>query len=555
MLIQRLIQSIRNIPGAILRLLRAVLLPIVLRASGTGTVVLQHRPNCPASPTSPRMECASSSTILLPSGPHVDPADNLSPSMPSVVYAPDTPPATQRVTPVRTLNIIPAAPEQIQRYLRRKPIEKKANERNIDAGKLDYSEKTPGVWKRIVHPEGARYFFNPHKQVFTDIDLTERNLVEINQCINFLREEENRVVPGSPFEETLTQLVIQLDEKDGNRKWLYYFSNHETRVVFWIDEFETTKLSAFDDLQSVTAVSHIGYAIEFQYWLHCEQYPSCDSVSQEHVTEFCGMIAHACADRGTSEAPLSTLSESQLANLLTLAPYLQSRVGVIDEYALWVIARVMGIFASMRFYNFYGQPGARLEADSSIYIGGENGDGRSVLFAPLDMFLFYMPSAHIKELKGIWVDNLINYARWEVLSRKLSSEWTGFTIYSTVMLVVDVSFLLVPGVDNGDVGSQSVPTIVIYMSLLSIGGSLLSSILLARRWRAQDHSAAGAALFMYSMTQWGGFKALGIMHSLPFALLTWAYVLDVILRERSRLTGLQVDSLPIGIILRHFRIE
>ena len=29
-------------------------------------------------------------------------------------------------------------------------------------------------------------------------------------------------------------------------------------------------------------------------------------------------------------------------------------------------------------------------------------------------------------------------------------------------------------------------------------------------------------LFMYTMTQWGGFKALGIMYSLPFALLIWA---------------------------------
>lgn len=60
------------------------------------------------------------------------------------------------------------------------------------------------------------------------------------------------------------------------------------------------------------------------------------------------------------------------------------------------------------------------------------------------------------------------------------------------MLAVDVSLLAVPGVDKGDVGSQSVATIATYVSLLSVAGSLLSSVLLARQKRAQDDSATGA---------------------------------------------------------------
>lgn len=140
--------------------------------------------------------------------------------------------------------------------------------------------ETPSTWKRSVHPEGARYFFNPHKvrvsefshlvrsslvtlqQVFTDIDLTQRNLAEIDQRISFLREKENQVVPEPPFQATRTQLVIQLNEEGNNREWLYYFVNHETRVVFWVDEFETARLSAFNDLQGVTAASHISESLE-----------------------------------------------------------------------------------------------------------------------------------------------------------------------------------------------------------------------------------------------------------------------------------------------------
>ena len=83
----------------------------------------------------------------------------------------------------------------------------------------------------------------------------------------------------------------------------------------------------------------------------------------------------------------------------------------------------------MRFYNFYGQPGARLEANLSVYVGGEHGDENSLLFVPLDISLFHAPSAHIKDLKSIWVDDIVNYARWEAFSTKLNNEWNGITIY------------------------------------------------------------------------------------------------------------------------------
>ena len=83
----------------------------------------------------------------------------------------------------------------------------------------------------------------------------------------------------------------------------------------------------------------------------------------------------------------------------------------------------------MRFYNFYGQPGPRLEANLSVYIRDGDGDKHSFLFPPLDMFLFFAPSAQIKELKDIWVDDIINSARWEDFSNKLGDEWNGITIY------------------------------------------------------------------------------------------------------------------------------
>ena len=135
MLIQRLIQSIRHVPGAILRILRAILLPMLLRGANTVLKILHLRHNTPASP---RMECEASqrgasystvptslapvsSPVLLP--PHHDDAPRiLSLSRPSLAYVPETSFPTPTATRITTLNAIPAAPEQIQRYLRRKPM-------------------------------------------------------------------------------------------------------------------------------------------------------------------------------------------------------------------------------------------------------------------------------------------------------------------------------------------------------------------------------------------------------------------------------------------------
>ena len=136
---RRLIQSIRNVPGAILRLLRAILLPMILRGASMVPKSLHLRPTFFASPTLPRRECKPSqrgasystvptsldpvsSTALLPSAPHIDDSPNsLSPSMPGPTHALDIPLTTRRVARIATFNAIPTAPEQIQRHLRRKP--------------------------------------------------------------------------------------------------------------------------------------------------------------------------------------------------------------------------------------------------------------------------------------------------------------------------------------------------------------------------------------------------------------------------------------------------
>ncbi|KAJ8591773.1 hypothetical protein M405DRAFT_931917 [Rhizopogon salebrosus TDB-379] len=184
----------------------------------------------------------------------------------------------------------------------------------------------------------------------------------------------------------------------------------------------------------------------------------------------------------------------------------------------------MRYFTRAKFFNFCGLPAARLSADQSVYTK----EKRSNLFLALswafNVALFGAPESHMNELKRVWVDRSINSPRWKSFNNKLISEWSGITIYSTVMIAVDVSFLAVPSVMPSD--TQTLPPQVIstYISVICIVGSLVTSLFLIRQDRHQE-SADEAVEFLTKLTGSAfGTKALATVHGLPYAMLLWGMV-------------------------------
>ncbi|KAG1866065.1 hypothetical protein F4604DRAFT_1780600 [Suillus subluteus] len=138
--------------------------------------------------------------------------------------------------------------------------------------------------------------------------------------------------------------------------------------------------------------------------------------------------------------------------------------------------------------------------------------------------LFWAPQSHLEDLRKVWVDECISTPRWKDFNKNLMTEWTGITIYSTVMLAVDVSFLAVPNVNISQ--SQSIGIIVTYLSIIFITGSLIVSVLLVRQnQRYGFESADKAADFLAHMTgTFFGVRALATVHSLPYAMLMWGMI-------------------------------
>lgn len=167
------------------------------------------------------------------------------------------------------------------------------------------------------------------QNVFTDVSLTEPgNLGKLDTCICSLRAKESQLLSSSAFRKHPTQLVIQCwDSEAGREEWFYYFVNHDSCAVFWVDDFDLAEVMP-QDILGVTEDSHIS---ELWYWFlclssdmisvwqcmplrnntgmlvsqyliyqhhsfgrwHCEQYPNSVPLLQEHVTEVWGTVAYA----------------------------------------------------------------------------------------------------------------------------------------------------------------------------------------------------------------------------------------------------------------------
>jgi len=84
------------------------------------------------------------------------------------------------------------------------------------------------------------------------------------------------------------------------------------------------------------------------------------------------------------------------------------------------------IAARAKFFNFCGQPGARLDSDQTIY--PHDHERQSILFIIASILLFGAPDTHQQDLKVIWVDRIINRVLWKQFIGNLSDQWAGLAL-------------------------------------------------------------------------------------------------------------------------------
>lgn len=422
-------------------------------------------------------------------------------------------------------SIIPTDVKRYDRNIRMKWVE--PNQIVITPKDNKYVEEVQCGWHDFVHPEGPRVYYHHETRVFTDADMRpgkvdSKKFLAIAKALNDYAKSQPDVQARISNE---TELVLELGcEKDSAhsiKSCGYYFVDHVERMIFWAHPYicEPDGEILFN-VKAAKKRSHIKYSLESQYWYHCELYPHNRYLSRQIFEELKEIIIHANAETITSDTSLAPFDGNELAKMLDLMDRVEGSIDKMHAHSVCVVARFMRLFTRVKYANFCGQPGARVDADRSIYYK-EGHERETLIFRLSNLILWYGPRKHYKRIQRVWVDEIINAPRWKDFITQLDAEWRGFTLYSTVMLAVNVSFLAVPGVY---VTPQTSCSLAVYMSALCAAGSLVVSVLLVDQ--CQDYqNAEGGALYMSLMTNAiPGIENLALMHSLPFGLVVWAMV-------------------------------
>ncbi|OJA10981.1 hypothetical protein AZE42_06402 [Rhizopogon vesiculosus] len=442
------------------------------------------------------------------------------------------------------LKPIPASCIQGERYERVLEVPELPKKHSYVAppGVPVFSEKIDPAWQSHVHPEGTLLFYEACKRIITEVDIRQSdNAKKIEQVFNALRlraKDEKIIIPKT------AELVLGISDEDDT--YGYYFVDHDSKSLFWA---ESHKPNIFGDVPAQEK-SHIKYAYEMEYWfaahcqmIHCDLFPNQRFVQTDSVDRLNGIIMHAYAETVTAEASLAPYSANDLNALMALISPLKGNlsgdlrvhklivdpdnVGKVHEHSICIIARLMQTFTHAQFINFCGQPAARLDVDKPLYHQREDRHGWMARVLPLlNIALFGSLQSHKKSIERVWVDNTLVVTRWKNFIDSMNTEWSSFTVFSTVMLAVDVSFLAVPGIDSNSVQSQSASLIMAYLSTLCAMGSLVVSLLLGSQIQVQNRENVddGGTLFLGMSNSLLGLDGLALIYSLPFSLLIWAMV-------------------------------
>lgn len=426
------------------------------------------------------------------------------------------------------VSIIPTDVKRYDRKIKMKWVE--PNRIVITPKDSKYVEEVQCGWHDFVHPEGPRVYYHHETRVFTDADMRpgkvdSEKLLAMAKALNAYAKSHPDVQARISDE---TELVLELGIEKGNPNIIkscgYYFVNHVERVIFWAHPYicEPGGEILFN-VMAARKYSHIKYSLESQYWYHCELFPHNRYLPRQIFEELREIIIHANAETITSDTSLAPFDGNELAKMLDLMDRVEGSIDKMHAHSVFVVARFMRLFTKVKYTNFCGQPSVRVDADRSIYYK-EGHERATLIFRFSNLMLWNGPRKHFKRIQRVWVDETINAPRWKDFITQLGTEWTGFTLYSTVMLAVDVSFLAVPGIINPYSSSQTPSNIAVYMSALCSVGSLVAAVLLVDH--SQDYQTAeGGALYMSLMTNAiSGIENLALTHSLPFALLVWAMV-------------------------------
>ncbi|KAI0064322.1 hypothetical protein BV25DRAFT_1990069 [Artomyces pyxidatus] len=427
--------------------------------------------------------------------------------------------------------VIPFHTDLLPRYVPKATAPRGTIEHWIDP-RTTYFPHSPEThsygWIKATHPDGAMYFYNPdtNPRTYTDVDMFDEALREdVEEFVKYLDDLAEATCQNYlPSNDCERVVWVEPGDQECEVNWFYYYVDHETRNLFWLERYCANDLIA--EVEGVRSPAHIQLRLEAVYWTHWSMYPAGPEsrhLKSEVYDQLLGILAHGCIDVMTSQTSTAPYNLEEM-QLMTKIIERAQRTSQGSDYLMCSTARLMSFFAHWKFLYYHGQKEARLDQGVSVY--GPVSRPRTFLITVISPMLFFAPEVHLKDLEKLWADEVIVQMTWKQFMVKLYTEWTEFILYATVILTVDVGFLAIPGVatDTNQNLRMSPAQVSSYLSIICSAGSIVMGLLLVRHHRTQEREKPGrAAEYMMTNTRpFFGLEPLAIIFSVPYALLMWA---------------------------------
>ncbi|KNZ80759.1 hypothetical protein J132_04264, partial [Termitomyces sp. J132] len=395
-------------------------------------------------------------------------------------------------------------------------------------------ELPPG-WKQLTHPEGQPYFYHSGKRIITECWLWDPQMFKNLNCFidrfEEFTQERNLTQRGDvdlllEVNRNLTKrgdvgLLLEVNVEDEISWCGYYYVWASTRTVFWLEHFDLS--SHVPELKGHVSSTYTKAYLEYQYWYHWNLFPNIHDVDDDIYDLVANTIADARTDVHTSRSSTVTLTKEQLKEMAEI---------------------VEGMKTKARYQNYYGQYGARLDYEQSVY--SNKPPEETLLFKIFSPLLFFAPNVSLKSLNEVWVDGITIRARCLDFFFQMNIQWRGHIVHASILLNANVAFLAIPSNDpsNNTLTLQSNRTgaqIISYLSIVTSLASMLLASMLVRKHSSKQYDSLYDYTFVsfmsvlmaevHSLNQSKyldthhhpkyGFEALAIIYSLPYVLLMW----------------------------------
>ncbi|TFK22158.1 hypothetical protein FA15DRAFT_671829 [Coprinopsis marcescibilis] len=399
----------------------------------------------------------------------------------------------------------------------------------------------PEGWIKVVQPEGFPYFWHEQDRIITDSQIYDADVSK--HLGGFITDIHEHLRIRNLVQTEDVDLVLQIvrcPEENGEEQWWcgYYFVNHSTRTIFWLEKFHIDEHLA--EVKGKLQGSHIKVLMENEYWQHWILYPNLCRITSEVMTVTENALRDAIIDVITSEYTTVNISLECLKDSEALVK--ETKAALPKGYfkrgnkrgpryregdiSTWCIGRIMKQIAFSRFLNFYGQSVCRLDPRNSVHKNKPKTPSEtSMRFRCLSPALFCAPDVYYTLMEKLWVDKLTSPEFWNKLFAQLHEDWRDQLIYASLLLTTNIAFLTISNVTRQDEKIQgTLVQIPSYISTISSIGSIILGLLLKRQHRIKLKDGTASEIHSFIAKRYHkkrGFESLAVMYSLPYALLMW----------------------------------